>query len=44
MWRSITYAPIGDPTRYHNDMRRDNIYSILSVYITADYLLYIEIK
>ena len=40
----MTYALIDDPARYHDDMRRDNTYSILSAYTTADYLLYIEIK
>ena len=40
----MTYAPIGDPTRYHDDMRRGDTYSILPAYTTADYLPCIEIK
>ena len=44
MWRFIAYALIDDSARYHNNMRRGDTYSILSTYITADYLLYIKIK
>ncbi len=38
MWRSMAYAPIGDPARYHGDMRRGDTYSILPAYTTAGYL------
>lgn len=38
MWRSIAYAPIGDPARYHGDMRRGDTYSILPAYTTEGYL------
>ena len=38
MWRSMAYAPIGDPARYHGDMRRGDAYSILPAYTTAGYL------
>lgn len=38
MWRSIAYAPIGEPARYHADMRRGDTYSILPAYTTDGYL------
>ena len=38
MWRSMAYAPIGDPARYHRDMRRGDTYSILPAYTTDGYL------
>lgn len=38
MWRSMAYAPIGDPARYHSDMRRGDTYSILPAYTTDGYL------
>ena len=38
MWRSMAYAPIGDPARYHADMRRGDTVSILPAYTTAGYL------
>lgn len=44
MWRSMAYAPIGDPARYHGDMRRGDTYSILPAYTTAGYLPCTEIK
>lgn len=40
----MIYTFIDNPTRYYNNMRRGNTVSILSAYITANYLLYIEIK
>ena len=44
MWRSMAYAPIGDPARYRADMRRGDTYSILPAYTTAGYLPCIGIK
>ena len=44
MWRSMAYAPIGDPARYHGDRRRGDSYSILPAYTTAGYLPCTEIK
>ena len=38
MWRSIAYAPIGDPARYQADIRRGDTYSILPAYTTEGYL------
>ena len=38
MWRSMAYAPIGDPARYHGDLNRGDTCSILSAYTTAGYL------
>lgn len=38
MWRSMAYSPIGDPARYHGDMRRGDTYSILPAYTTIGYL------
>lgn len=40
----MIYTFIDNPTRYYNNIRRGNTVSILSAYITANYLLYIEIK
>ena len=34
----MAYAPIGDPARYHGDMRRGDTYSILPAYTTEGYL------
>ncbi len=44
MWRSIAYTPIGDPARYHADIRRGNTISVLPTYITAGYLPCTAIK
>lgn len=44
MWRSMAYAPIGDPARYHGDMRRGDMYSVLPAYTTDGYLPYTGIK
>ena len=38
MWRCMAYAPIGDPARYHGDIRRGDTYSVLPAYTTAGYL------
>ena len=44
MWRSMAYAPIGDPARYHADLRRGDTYSVLPAYTTAGYLPCTAIK
>jgi transposase len=38
MWRSMAYAPIGDPARYRGDMTRGDSISVLPAYTTAGYL------
>ena len=38
MWRSMAYAPIGDPARYHSDIRRGDTFSVLPAYTTDGYL------
>ena len=38
MWRSMAYAPIGDPARYYTDIERGQTYSILSAYTISGYL------
>ena len=44
MWRSIAYAPIGDPTRYYINIKRGNTVSVLPIYTTTGYLPYTGIK
>ena len=43
-WRGITYAPIGDPARYTNDVKRGDTWSILPAYTTEGYLPCVGIK
>lgn len=38
IWRSMAYAPIGDPARYYGDIRRGDTYSVLLAYTTDGYL------
>ena len=44
MWRSMAYAPIGDPARYHGDMTRGDAISVLPAYTTEGYLPCTAIK
>ena len=44
MWRSMAYAPIGDPARYYTDIRRGDTVSVLPAYTTAGYLPCTAIK
>lgn len=43
-WRYIAYKSIAEEVRWQDDIRRDNIYSVLSVYIVDGYLLCTSIK
>lgn len=40
----MAYAPIGDPARYHADIRRGDTVSVLPAYTTAGYLPCTAIK
>jgi hypothetical protein len=37
-WRSMAYAPIGDPARWHDDIRRGDTWSVLPAYTVDGYL------
>ena len=37
-WRCMAYAPIGDPARWHDDVRRGSTHSILSALTINGYL------
>ena len=43
-WRAFAYAPIGHPARYHDDMTRDETWSVLPAYSTEGYLPCTAIK
>ena len=40
----MAYEPIDEDVRWHDDIRRDNTYSVLSAYTVDDYLPCIDIK
>ena len=44
MWRFMIYVFIDDFARYHDDIKRNDTYNILSAYIIVNYLSYIKIK
>ena len=43
-WRCLAYAPIGQPARWEDNMRRGDTWSILPAYTTDGYLLCTGIK
>ena len=43
-WRFMIYDSIEKIVRWYEDMRRDDIHNILSIYIVDDYLSCIDIK
>ena len=43
-WRSMAYGPIGDPTRWNDDIRKGDTWSVLPAYTINRYLPYTAIR